>query len=132
MKNFVLKLMLMVSTCQLQSCFDLYTPTYWSDDGYCVEPSPASPDCKVLSLDLGRFRRGRVDCIDFIWANDTLIIAVSGDPAIPDSSLYYFVNKELDDELLNPDEITEGPYNYETYLWRKEQLHLGEIEFEAL
>lgn len=97
---------------------------YWKEGDYIITSNPVIPDCKSLyNID-----HGRVDFVTKIGANENFIIIESKDQILE----YWIINKTKDNQLKNPNEIVEGPFDSKEFIKIKAQKRISSLKFEEV
>lgn len=95
---------------------------YWKDGVYVIKDNPVISNCKSLyNID-----HGRVDFVTKIGANENFIIIESKDQILE----YWIINKTKDNQLKNPNEKVEGPFDSKEFIKIKAQNGISTLKFE--
>ncbi|SRR6266542_1485192 len=129
--SIIKALLVALSFVVFSSCFDLVECTYWHEGNYFVKDNPADASCKTLYYDLGgNSGLGRINYASKIGSNTTYIIVESINKRKENKQEFWILNKDIDKPELNADEIVQGPFSLAEFNERKNQLKIGNLDFE--
>ncbi|HWV16072.1 MAG TPA: hypothetical protein VN030_11645 [Cellvibrio sp.] len=99
----------------------------WEDDLYEVHWIDIKSNITLNRKVVDGVTIGRVDAkIISVGSNNFYVVAKKVDPKTGEIS-YFYVDKEKDNNYLNQEEITQGPFSESKYMELKSELNLPEL-----